>query len=272
MASRTPYLNNPDLLREIHLSKSTFCYYTDPKYRDYDFIVNSLDEVTQDLIDKRLAVLAAEDLKALQREAREKGWRYNQPRYLALNEAVVPRNPKDFVVRVMTWDHIPPNSEPISDRRKNPNKQAFHQPVNFEPFKHYVWSDQLDGWQEVGRSHWRYALDNGEFCADHGRLTNNLGKAFMLLVERLGRKGNFRNYTYLEDMKARALMDLTRGALRFNEARSNNPFAYFTQTATNSFIFVLNSEKKQRDLRDDLLEDLGFSPSSTRQLDNESRK
>ena len=39
------YLNNKDMLKEIHRSKNTFCEYTDQKYSDYDVIVETLNDI-----------------------------------------------------------------------------------------------------------------------------------------------------------------------------------------------------------------------------------
>jgi hypothetical protein len=39
------YLTNKDLLKEIHLSKNTYCFYTQPEYSDYDLIVTSLEKL-----------------------------------------------------------------------------------------------------------------------------------------------------------------------------------------------------------------------------------
>jgi ATP-dependent Lon protease len=39
------YLNNKDMLKEIHKSKSSFSEYTDPKYIDYDVIVDDVQEI-----------------------------------------------------------------------------------------------------------------------------------------------------------------------------------------------------------------------------------
>ena len=42
LPSRKPvnYLNNKDILKEIHESKNAYCYFTDPSYHRYDFIVD----------------------------------------------------------------------------------------------------------------------------------------------------------------------------------------------------------------------------------------
>ena len=39
------YLTNKDLLREIHLSKNTYCSFTDPAYSEYDLIVTTLEKL-----------------------------------------------------------------------------------------------------------------------------------------------------------------------------------------------------------------------------------
>jgi hypothetical protein len=39
------YLTNKDLLREIHLSKNTFCSFTLPEYSEYDLIVANLAKI-----------------------------------------------------------------------------------------------------------------------------------------------------------------------------------------------------------------------------------
>jgi len=39
------YLNNKDMLLEIHRSKSSYCSFTDPKYHQYDIILPSLDKI-----------------------------------------------------------------------------------------------------------------------------------------------------------------------------------------------------------------------------------
>jgi hypothetical protein len=67
-------------------------------------------------------------------------------------------------------------------------------------------------------------------------------------------------------MKGQALLQLSQMGLQFNEAKSDNPFSYYTASVSNSFTRVLNIEKKNQNLRDDLLVQAGQSPSYTRQL------
>jgi hypothetical protein len=71
-------------------------------------------------------------------------------------------------------------------------------------------------------------------------------------------------------MQSAALLQLSEVGLKFNEARSQNPFAYYTATITNSFTRVLNLEKRNQSIRDDILQDGGYMPSYNRQLDDEA--
>ncbi len=52
--------------------------------------------------------------------------------------------------------------------------------------------------------------------------------------------------------------------MQFNEAKSNNPFAYFTTAVEHSFVQVMNIEKRNQNIRDDILEMNGMTPSYTR--------
>ena len=171
----------------------------------------------------------------------------------------------NLVIRVMTWDHIP--LEP--GRKNNPKSLADHRSkVNFPPFKHFVQNE--DGtWREVLRSHWKGDLQTGEFCVDHGNITNRLGAMFLKLCERYSLRSNWRGYSYVDEMRGQALIQLTQIALQFDEGKSQNPFAYYTAAVTNSFTRVLNVEKRQRDIRDDLLQDSGQMPSWTRQMESQ---
>jgi len=97
-----------------------------------------------------------------------------------------------------------------------------------------------------------------------------LGKMYIKLVDKIGKKGSFRNYTYLDEMKLSALVQLSQVGLFFDEGRSSqpNPFAFYTTVVTNVFKRILNTEKKVRDIRDDLIEMAGLTPSHSRQSDD----
>jgi hypothetical protein len=123
----------------------------------------------------------------------------------------------------------------------------------------------------VAKSHWKEGLSNGYFYTTHGKFTNKLAKMFLLLTARYGTRGNWRGYTYNDEMQGQALMQLSQIGLQFDESKSDNPFAYYTTVVNNSFTRVLNIEKKNQGIRDDLLEKAGQAPSWTRQLAHEMK-
>lgn len=96
---------------------------------------------------------------------------------------------------------------------------------------------------------------------ENGKMTDTLGKMLVLLVTRYAKKGSFAGYTYREDMESHAITSLCRTWDKFNPERSSNAFAFYTQCIKMSFIQVLNSEKKHRDIRDKLLVENGLDPS-----------
>jgi hypothetical protein len=65
-------------------------------------------------------------------------------------------------------------------------------------------------------------------------------------------------------MRGQAILQLTQIGLQFDESKSNNPFAYFTAAVTNSFVRIINLEKRNQVIRDDLLEMNGMNPSYSR--------
>jgi hypothetical protein len=73
-------------------------------------------------------------------------------------------------------------------------------------------------------------------------------------------------------MQGQALMQLSQIGLQFDESKSENPFAYYTAAITNSFTRILNVEKKNQALRDDILQENGLMPSHTRQIEHEMKQ
>jgi hypothetical protein len=117
----------------------------------------------------------------------------------------------------------------------------------------------------VGKSHWKGDLAKGAFNREHGKMTPKLAHMFIKLCERYATRSNWRGYTYNDEMRSQALLQLSQIGLQFDEAKSQNPFAYYTAAITNSFTRVLNIEKRNQNLRDDILEMNNLTPSYTRQ-------
>lgn len=146
---------------------------------------------------------------------------------------------------------------------KDVTTKADHVRVNFPPFFHYRITDSGEPFV-VGKSHWIGSIDTGGFCKTHGTMTDKLAMMLMKLTEKYALKGNWRNYSYREEMQGQAVLQLCQVALQFDESKSQNPFAFLTQISHNSFLRILNIEKKNQSIRDDLLIQQGMSPSYTR--------
>jgi len=257
------YLNNRDLLAEIHKSKVTYSSFTDKKYTQHDIILTNLDKVNIRTVAEakrnRAKRIGLEAFNAARASGDKKVKLADcTPDYKTIAKT-------DVVIRIMTFDHIPT----APGRKKTVKNTAdAHDKVNFPPFQHWKF-DENDELVCVGKSHWKGTVEKGHFSKDHGRITENLGKMFIKLSERYAQRSNWRGYTYIEEMRGQAILQLSQIGLQFDESKSENPFAYYTAAVTNSFTRVLNIEKKNQNIRDDLLQDNGFMPSMTRQNQQE---
>lgn len=332
------YINNKDLLREIHRSKLSYSWVAAKEYRDYDLIVvqeatiltpgqTEMDthmvkkkgkkelveetlwpdpkleltisrEPVEDIINGSYTVEHPDVVDEETGEITEKAWVENrtviqdakEARAAKLSKeaydtAIAGHDSKDYrnkpkqkefyvdpddiqledlVFRVHTYEHIPTEI----GRKNIPKKEGdYYMRLNFPPFKHYAFIDGV--LTEVARSHWKGDLEDGEVSVTRGRLTHKLGMMCLELAERYSHLSCWRNYTYVDEMRGSSLLQLTNIALQFNEAKSDNPFAYYTTSIKHGFTRVLNIEKKNQDMRDNILIENGHLPSYGRQLDHE---
>ena len=206
--AKIKYLTNKDLLEEIHASKNSYCEYLDPKYSNYDIVVNDLSKITQELLDETRKRKVIQETIRRKREMIAKGIK-NPVIEFTLDDV-----PEDsIVIRLMTFDHIPINEEKLCKAKTESER---HIKCNFPPFQHYIICDSE--FKCVGKSHWQYGLENGQFNVTHGKMTNKLAMMFMKLVERYGHRGNWRGYCITENDQA-----LTqRGWLSINEINEND--------------------------------------------------
>jgi hypothetical protein len=259
---RHNYLNNKDILKEIHKSKTTYCCFANPEDSTYDMI---LPDVTKQAHE---AAVAADGIKRKLDEFEVK-----------LKDI----KDTDVVFRVMTWEHIPvddvksrkaavkameedggPVRSEYDDDELDIAGNTKYVKCNFPPFFHYK-VDEEGNPVVVGKSHWQGTLKKGHFSREHGKMTPKLAHMFIKLCERYATRSNWRGYTYNDEMRSQALLQLSQIGLQFDEFKSQNPFAYYTAAITNSFTRVLNIEKRNQNLRDDILEMNNLTPSYTRQ-------
>lgn len=259
------YLNNKDLLEEIRKSKNTYCAYMSEDDQVYDIILPSLERVNIRTIAQAKRNKADRLTKKLYEERIDAGDKIKMAD-VQVNWKKIQKN--DLVFRIMMFDHVPL----APGRKKNPRTVAdHHEKVNFPPFQHFRFDEQ-DNLMCVGKSHWIGGMENGYFSKEHGSYTRKLSEMYILLCERFGTRGNWRNYTYNDEMRAESLLQLVQVGLQFDESKSQNPFAYYTRVLINAFTRILNNEKKGQSLRDDILEMNNLNPSYTRQAANEAYK
>ena len=269
-AAKVNYLNNRDILKEIHLSKNTYCSFRDPVIdHQYDMILPSLSKINQ----RTIAEARRNRADRIKRETGE-----------IVDPTKIPNT--DVVFRITCWEHIPMAPKKITKAQAKKRKledildledvqeeqdivdepilNPTHMRVNFPPFFQYRLDENKVPFL-VGKSHWKGELETGEISKDHGNMTRKLAMMFMKLCERYATRSNWRGYTYNEEMRGQALLQLSQIGLQFDESKSQNPFAYYTAAITNSFTRILNIEKKNQNIRDDILEMNGLNPSWTRQ-------
>ncbi|MDA8897371.1 hypothetical protein N9I97_01220, partial [bacterium] len=114
---RVNYLNNKDILKEIHKSKSTFCSYVDPTYAQYDIILPSVDKINIRTVAeakrnkaKRLQVTAFDAAKLAGKKVKQAEFEVD---YKKITK-------EELIFRIMMFDHIP--DEP--GRKKTPKTVA----------------------------------------------------------------------------------------------------------------------------------------------------
>jgi hypothetical protein len=278
---RHNYLNNKDILKEIHKSKTTYCTFTDPEFHAYDLILPDVGKINK----KNIMLARKERCVRLAKLALEVAMADGTKRKLDEFEVKLKDvKDTDVVFRIMTWDHIPvddvksrkaavkaleeeegavPRSEYDDDDLDLVGNTKYVK-CNFPPFQHYKVNEAGEP-VCVGKSHWKGDLEKGAFNREHGKMTPKLAHMFIKLCERYATRSNWRGYTYNDEMRSQALLQLSQIGLQFDEAKSQNPFAYYTAAITNSFTRVLNIEKRNQNLRDDILEMNNLTPSYTRQ-------
>lgn len=218
--AKTNYLNNRDILKQIHLSKNTYCTYTDPVTdHQYDIILPTLAKINQ----RTIAEARRNRADRFKREG------------IIVDPKKIPNT--DLVFRITCWDHIPmaPKKIPKSATKKKKIEDIFeldlpedddplaelidipildpkHVRLNFPPFYHYRLDENKEPFQ-VGKSHWIGDFESGEFSKDHGNATRTLATMYMKLCERYATRSNWRGYCV--DTETEALTQ--RGWLGINQ-------------------------------------------------------
>jgi hypothetical protein len=257
------YLSNREIMKEIHLSKNTYCYFTKHEYNQYDHIISCEDDdnlaTTLQKIHSPEAIQSAKECRAARIDASNNAKNITDPESIPIT---------DLVFRIMTWEHIPivekiPPSVAKKEKKKvlavdlfqwqetteedeeyiescvledipelvkipelSESVKTGRAAVNFPPFQHWKINENNEFYC-VGKSHWRGDLETGSFCATHGETTKTLAKMYMLMCQRYSSKWNWRNYCV--DDTTVALTN--RGWLGIDEITENDFIASYNNGA-----------------------------------------
>ena len=94
-------------------------------------------------------------------------------------------------------------------------------------------------------------------------VTNYIGECFLKIANHLSYRPNFINYTFRDDMISDGIENCLQYLKNFNPAKSNNPFAYFTQIIYYAFIRRIQKEKKQTHIKHKIIEKAEFRTYDT---------
>ena len=105
-------------------------------------------------------------------------------------------------------------------------------------------------------------------------VTDYIGSCFLKIANHLSYRPNFINYTFRDDMISDGIENCLQYLDNFNPAKSNNPFAYFTQIIYYAFIRRIQKEKKQTTIKQKMIadgnyDDMTLHPGEDREFKNQ---
>lgn len=89
-----------------------------------------------------------------------------------------------------------------------------------------------------------------------------IGIQILKIADGLARRGNFRNYTYIDEMKEDAIYMAVRAIKNFDPTKSSNAFGYFNFVMWRAMTTRIKAEKKENEIKMNLLKDpmyLGYT-------------
>lgn len=120
--------------------------------------------------------------------------------------------------------------------------------------KHYV--NNADFYDSLLK--YREVLLDIEDEKDYPKIPNYIAECIYEICKRIASKGNFKNYTYIDEMISDGLENALASVNKFDPQKSNNPFAYFSQIIINAFIRRIKIEKKHSYIKHASLEKMGI--------------
>ena len=96
-----------------------------------------------------------------------------------------------------------------------------------------------------------------------------LGDCLIQICTNLAYRGNFVGYSFRSEMIGDAIEACLRSLEKFDEKKYTNPFSYFTQIAFNAMIRRIKKEKRQHNIKIELIKDNIYEGISRGEFDDE---
>jgi len=92
------------------------------------------------------------------------------------------------------------------------------------------------------------------------RMPNTIGNVIERIAEGIAQRGNFRNYTFIDEMKRDSIVDCVKAINLFDVNKLGkegkpNPFGYLSRTVWYAFLGRIASEKKKHQAKLDMMFD-----------------
>ena len=110
----------------------------------------------------------------------------------------------------------------------------------------------------------KYAKENN---LPEPQVSNYIGECILKIATHLSYKPNFINNSYREEMISDGIENCLQYINNFDPAKSNNPFAYFTQIIYYAFLRRIAKEKKQSYIKGKLIQDMPFEAFELQEQD-----
>jgi DNA-directed RNA polymerase specialized sigma subunit len=100
-------------------------------------------------------------------------------------------------------------------------------------------------------------------------LTKELASMFVRLVDHYATKKNWAGYSYIDELKGEALVNLVNKWHKFDSDKYDKPFAYYSMFVERSFKGQIQKEKKPQKVKDAIITARGEMPSYAAQEEYE---
>lgn len=100
------------------------------------------------------------------------------------------------------------------------------------------------------------------------RVPEYIGECFVKIANHLAFKSNFVNYSFKDEMILDGIECCLTYMDNFDPAKSNNPFAYFTQLTYYAFVRRIQKEKKYMDIKNKYLKSMDLDAFFDQDPDN----